>query len=179
MSNEFFGALFAAVGAICVALLLDRIRKFTEKTNLVSGEIIKNLQGPSYHFRLPLTNQSDYVARKVEVDVEKIIDDNGEERKIVPTPLDWTHKEEQRDIFPHQTAFLNICEAQQEVGKFIKIRAVRIMHLEEMVVIKKGVTRVTLRFYQENGQTGEIKLKIVWNGNETFKEQDLPTISIE
>lgn len=178
LSGEFFGAFFAAIGAILVALLLDKIRREVEKTNLIPGKIIKNLQGAQYHFRLSITNKSDYIARKVEVDLEKITENDGTERRIVPTPLDWTHRDEFRDIFPHQTAYLNICEVQQEQDKFIKIRAVRIMHLD-MVIVKKGTTKVVLRYYQENGQTGEIKLRITWNGNETFNENDLPTIELE
>lgn len=174
----FITAVLSFISAIMVALKIEDIKRNREKSNLVPGKIIRTRQGATIHFRLPLKNQSNYIARKVEVDVEKIIDDDGHEREIVPTPLDWTHGEELRDIFPNQTALLNICEVQQEQGKFIKVRAVRIMHLDEMVVVKKGTTKVILKYYQENGQTGKIRLKIVWNGNKTFNKRDLPTITV-
>lgn len=177
----FITALLSFVSAIAVALTIESIKKSREKTKLIPGEVFKVLQGATYHYRLPLTNESGYIARHMEVDLEKVIDDDGTERIIVPTPLDWTHRhhnESLRDIFPHQTALLNICEVQQKQGEFIKIRAVPIMHLKDMVVVKKGTTKVFLKYYQENGQTGKLKLKIVWNGNESFKDEDLPKIKL-
>lgn len=177
----FITALLSFVSAITVVLTIEGIKKRREKAKLIPGNIFKVPQGATYHYRLPLTNASDYIARNVEVDLEEIIDDDRKVRNIVPTPLDWTHRphnESLRDIFPHQTALLNICEVQQTQGEFIKIRAVHIMHLKDMVSVKKGTTKVFLKYYQENGQTGELKLKIVWNGNESFKEEDLPKIQL-
>lgn len=178
LSEEFFGAVFAAVGAIIVALTIDKIKKGIEKPLLIPGKILKTLQGATYHFRLPLKNDSEYIAKRVEVNIDKIVDPNDREREIVPTPFDWTHGNEIRDIFPHQTALLNICEVQQEQGKFIRLSIPRIMHLDSMTLLTQGTTKLALKYYMENGQTGEIKLKVVWNGNESFNEEDLPKIKL-
>lgn len=178
LSEEFFGAVFAAVGAIIVALTIDKIKKGIEKPILVPDKILKTPQGATYHFRLPLKNDSEYIAKRVEVTIEKIVDPDGQEREIVPTPFEWTHGNENRDIFPHQTALLNICEVQQEQGKFIRLKIPRIMHLDSMTLLNQGTTKLTLEYYMENGQTGEIKLKVEWNGNKSFDEEDLPKIKL-
>lgn len=174
----FLTALLSLIVAIIVALKVEDIKRAREKSKLVIGNVLITPQGDQYHFRLPITNDSQYLAKNVEVDVEKIIEENGHEKSIVPTPLDWTHKGEVRNIFPHQTAHLNILEVQQIEGEFIKVRAPRIMHLIEMVVLNKGTTTIILKYYQENGQTGEIKLKVKWKGKEKLNKEDLPEVHV-
>lgn len=179
LSNDFFGALFAAFSAIAVALFLDKIRRRIEISKIMLVKVVKHPQNNKWYYRLWLKNDSDYIAKNVVVNLEKVIDDDGNNREILLTPLSWTHRdEESRDIFPHQDAYLNICEVQLEQNKFIRLTAPRIMHLDDMVIVKKGTTKILLRYYQENGQNDEIKLKIEWNGNESSFDQDnLPEIT--
>jgi len=178
---QLISSIFAILTALTVTFLIDPWKRWFRRTNLIPIDVISYFQDFQYIYRLQLRNESCYTAKNVEIDVEGVRDNGDKLREnFVPSPLSWTHRTtEPRNILPHQNAFLDICEVKQEANKFIILAAPHIKPLKEMPYIKKGTTRLVLKYYQENGQTGEVKLKITWNGNETFNEGDLPTVVIE
>lgn len=71
---------------------------------------------------------------------------------------------------------IDLFNIQMEEKKFICLATPNLIGIPEMPYILKGETILLLCYYQENGQTGDIKLKVEWNGIEDF--QNLPTITI-
>ena len=178
---QFMASAFAIVTALVIVYFMEPWKRWFQKSKIVAEKVIPKYQNGQYLYRLILTNKSNYVAKNVEIEVEDVYDDGGEPRaNFVAAPLRWTHRSATpRDIYPHQTVYLDICEVRQEQNKFITLTAPHIMDLPEMVTIRMGKTKVKLKYYQEDGQTGVITLEINWNGNETFKSPDLPKIRVK
>jgi len=183
--TDFFNPVFAAVvtGALVslVTLVLqDWFKRNWQKPKIKPIEVIPKFQKYQYIYRLVFTNDSNYLASNVEVDIIEVIDPDGKKRNFIPSPLRWTHRSEKpRSIFPHQPAYLDICEVKQEVGKFIMLAVPNLGGLDEMLTISKGITVLHLEYYEENGQTGKIKLEIKWNGKEDFNiKGSLPKIAL-
>lgn len=177
---QIIASLFAIFTALVVAYLMEPWRRSFMKTNLVPIKVVSQLQGGTYCYRLAIENDSHYIAKNVEIDLEEIKDDGNITRQnLIPSPLSWTHRSrESRDIQPHQTVYLNLLEAIQEQNKFLRITAPNIQHLDDMTLIKPGESKLTLKVYQDNGQIKQITIKVTWNGNESFEEADLPEIKI-
>lgn len=179
--TQIIASFFAIITALIVAYLMPLMIKLLQKPKLKPLRIFRVLQTYQYIYRLAIKNDSDYVAKKIKIDIENVIDEGSVSREnFLPAPLSWTHGQEAtRDIFPHETAYLDICAVKQEANKFITLTAPNIESFPDMAILKKGTTQLKVRYYNENGQTGDIKIKVVWNGNETFDEANLPEISIE
>lgn len=184
--TKFLNPVFIAVTtgtlvAFITLVLQDWIKRNWHKPKIKPIEVVPKFQNDQYIYRLVFTNDSNYLASNVEVDIIKIIDPDRKKRNFVPSPLRWTHgSEKPRSIFPRQPANLDICEVKKESGKFIMLVAPNLTGLDEMRKILKGTTNLHLEYYTENGQTGKITLKIKWNGKEIFdkKGKNLPKVRI-
>lgn len=176
---DVIASLFTIGTALIIAYLMEPWKRFFQKTKLRPVEIVRKFQNFQYLYRLVILNDSDYLAKNVEINTEQVFDYDNTIRDFIPAPLRWTHGSDYpRDIFPHQTVYLDICEVKQEQNKFITLTLPHLAGLDEMLIIKKGRTKLVLKYYQENGQTGIIKLEIKWNGKENFTEEDLPKIKL-
>lgn len=177
---QIIASFFVIITALIVAYLMPFMIKLFQKPKLRPLKILKVLQTYQYIYRLTIKNDSNFIAKNVEIDIEGITDDGGVPREnFIPAPLRWTHRDDaSRDVFPHQTAYLDICAVKREANKFITLAAPNIEAFPDMVILKSGTTNIKLRYYNENGQAEDIKIKVVWNGNETFNDADLPKLSI-
>ncbi len=173
---------FLSIGvALIVAYLIQPWNRWVQKSNVEAIKVIRNFQQYQYLYRLQIVNDSNYIARNVQIDIEDIVESTNS-RNIIPAPMRWTHGDTKpKDILPHQTVYLDLIEVKQEQGRFIKLTAPNIMDLDEMSVLNKGISILYFRQYQENGQTREFKLKIEWNGKEIFDTKliNLPIINLE
>lgn len=173
---EFIGAFLSSAVALAIALWQSEWKRRRERSDIRSLEVISVYQKPSYYYRLVLLNKGKYTARNIEVDVEEVYDDEDRKRdNFIPAPLRWTHiNTTTRNIFPNQVAYLDVCEFKREQGKNLRLLAPNIVDLSDMPYLKAGQTRLILRCYQENGQTGKIDVFVNWSG----REDDLPNLGL-
>lgn len=175
--GAFIGALLSSAAALTIALRQDEWRRRKRKSDIKALEVVGVYQNSIRYYRLVLRNEGKYTARNIEVDVEEVYDEGGKERdNFIPAPLRWTHiNTTTRNIFPNQVAYLDICEFKQEQGRsFIRLFAPNIKNLNDMPYLGAGQTKLVLRHYQENGQTGEIEVFVNWSG----REEDLPSLKL-
>jgi hypothetical protein len=170
----------AASGVIIYALYRDNISHHWKKPKIKFIKVIKNFQGNICIYRLVIKNDSNYIAKNVEIDIEEVIDDDGNKRdNFLPAPHNWTHIDKPlRDIFPHQIAYLDILTINEVPNQFIALYTRILWFIPNMTIIKPGTTILKFKYYTENGQTGNINLQVKWKGKETFDENDLPEIKI-
>lgn len=113
-----YGPFVAAFVALFVGVFGDRMKKWVETKPLIkidSRVYLKTFQFdfgekgkiPREYYRLMIVNDSNVLAKKVEIRVESI-NEGKIIRNLIPTPLYWTHKNvAERDIFPHQLVYLD------------------------------------------------------------------------
>lgn len=175
------GALVAGIIGFLTVFFRDWYEKKMNKSHLTILKITRNEQMGVHVYRLAIKNEGDYVAEDLEIELVEIIENGKNRENLVPSPMRWTHIKEDisvRDIFPHQTTFLDILEVREispndhSIG-LIELTALHIGYLKEMVKINSGKTVIRLRFYQKNGQTGSISFVI------NFESPDkLPIVEI-
>lgn len=135
-------------------------------------------QNLHWNYRLVIKNDSNHIAKNVEFDIEEVIFNGTKRVNFLPAPLNWTHGNSLRDIFPHQIAYLDIIIVNNLENVPIALCAPVLYGLSEMVKIEAGTTLLKLKYYTENGKTGTIDLKVTWNGSSATDENNLPEISI-
>lgn len=171
----------AAAAAVFYALFRDNIQQRWQRHNLKFLEVINIQQGSIWIYRLVINNDSKYIAKNIEFDIEELIV-NGQRRKnFLPAPLNWTHTDgkSQKDIFPHQTAYLDILTTNfNRQGIPLALYTPALWSILPMVKIEKGTTVLKLKYYSENGQTGNINIQVKWKGNSTSEEEYLPEVDI-
>lgn len=179
--GAFIAGLFTIITTLILLYLKEPILRRLRKTRLVPLRVIKHHQDKGLIvYRLVILNDSNYLSKNVTVEIKEIIDDGGVSREnFVQSPLRWTHlSQKPRDIYPHQDAWLDLFDVTLTQGKYIRLSAPNISDLPDLPYLNQGKTKMVLNYYQENGQNGTIELQIVWNGNETFQDNDLPIVTI-
>lgn len=162
---ELVGPVITAAATIAVALLIDRIRKAVEKSDLrvTRSESVK--QGGRSFVRLIVENRGDYKARGVTVDVVGVVDGGISRTNFVPAPLNWTHSlvgGMPRDIYSKQTVYLDLLEVCGAAD--IRLAAPHIRSLNSLASLTAKYTTVTLHIYQESGQVKVQRVEIVTDG---------------
>lgn len=179
--GAFIAGLFTIITTLILLYLKEPILRRLRKTKIVPLRVIRHHQNKGLIvYRLIILNDSNYLAKNVEVDIKEIIDDGGVSRiNFVQSPLNWTHlSQKPRDIYPHQDAWLDLFDVTLTQGKYMRLSAPNISGLPDLPYLKQGKTKLVLNYYQENGQNGTIELQVEWNGNETFQGNDLPVVTI-
>jgi hypothetical protein len=177
---QWFSGIIALL-VLVYTLFREVISHCWKKPKLKFLGVIKNIQTNICIYRLIVKNDSKYIAKKVEIDIDEVIDDDNNPRKnFLSAPHNWTHRDDSslRDIFPHQIAYLDIVTINQVENQFIALYARILWNIPDMSIIKPGTTILKFKYYTENGQTDDIKLQVKWNGNKTLNENDLPEIKI-
>lgn len=119
----------------------------------------------SHYWRLAIRNSGREVARSVQVDILKIVDDGGKERdNFLPIPLRWTHLNcESRDILSNQTVYLDVIEhipsAMENAARLITRFGGGVDDFEKL---KNGESHIVLGIYQMNGKFIESSIDISW-----------------
>jgi hypothetical protein len=176
---EFIILLLAPIVALAIGLWKDDWRKKIEKSNIKAIKVNKHCQNSEYYYRLVLKNEGKYTAKNLEIDIEEVYDDKLKRKNFVPSPLRWTHRDTKpRDVFPSQTCQLDICNFRFKQGENLILTAPDIMNLKSIPFLKAGKSKLILKHYQENGQTGIIKLSVFWTGKENRKEENLPIVKL-
>lgn len=119
----------------------------------------------THHWRLAIRNSGREIAKSVQVDVLKIIDEGGKERgNFLPIPLRWTHLNcESRDILPNQTVYLDAIEHNPtDLGKGARLTTRFGGGVDDFELLKNGRTYIVLGVYQMNGSVIESAIDISW-----------------
>jgi hypothetical protein len=170
----------AAISAILYALYRDNFSQYLKKHKLKFIEIVKIRQNSFWIYRLVLKNDSKHMAKNIEFDIEEIIENGIKRTNFLPAPHNWTHEldKSRRDIFPYQVAYLDLVTINELPNAPIALYARVLWDIPEMIRINKGTTILKYSYYSENGQTGNLKLQVNWNGKPTTCEGNLPVITI-
>lgn len=179
-SSALPGLVVGVVVAIITVLLTEQAF-LNRRSNLVEVGIVLNPQQSQYVWRLQLVNKGRYPARNVRADVERLLSESSQ-RTIVVSPLNWAHNPGDiytRDIFPNQTAYLDICVAYITPcydPEHFKLSNNLVHTIDESSSIYKGETRVDIGLYQESGQRVKIELKIDWDGS--YQKESLEGVEV-
>ena len=185
--NKISGGIVTTIPGIivgiAVALSVDWFRKKFQTSRLKAVQVSYYRQNEMGVFRLIIKNDGSYKASKVEVYVDEVWEDGKKRDNFVPAPMWWMHQpqnaELRRDIFPNQKVFLDLLNLTEKWGdEFIKLAAPNLLGIKDMPVIKKGKTRIILRYYEENGQTDKFEISVDWSGNANI-EKGLPVVSLK
>ncbi|MBK8483661.1 MAG: hypothetical protein IPL31_04755 [Saprospiraceae bacterium] len=93
-----------------VALFGDKLKRKLWKPKLKFKNVLQTEQNSFINFRLVIENDSNNIAEQVEFDILEVKDNDTLRSNFIPAPHSWTHIENNslRDIFPHQTVYLDI-----------------------------------------------------------------------
>ncbi len=126
-----------------------------------------NQSGIDY-YRMLLTNTGRGRARNVEAVVSKVATDDKARQNYLPSPLRWTHQPNPvtvRNIQKNQPVYLDLVEFKQEGNKHIlRLLSPQIMDLENLALLSKGRSEISLDLYQSSGQVVSVKVELSWDG---------------
>jgi len=162
--------IFALIVAFFSPWIVFWINNKPKKSKLVlKGTKIVNQNG-NIHGRLIIKNEGKYIAKSVEVFIERIQHKGKFRDNFFPVPLAWTHKGEAvRDIYPHQTVYLDFLINKDGRVLFV----LKACHgVEDLWRVDPGESESFIKFYQESGQVDEGCVKVI------LDDKDRPKIDI-
>lgn len=159
------------------------MRKKQIKTDLriIGMPLYNNQPDNSIVGRIIIKNKSIFKAEDVEANAEGLAINQKGRKNFLPCPLNWTHSQlfsvdgryqPARNIHPRQSVYLDIYKYYKESNN-LKLATIAGQDIEDFSSLKPGENNVTIRLYQESGQTLKIELTITWNGKSN------PTIKID
>lgn len=126
-----------------------------ERSTLIAGIAQECIQDKVPIYRLPITNVGPYIARSVQISVERISVGGAAKPGFVPAALRWTYLNEMsRDIMPNQTVYIDICEFRQCRNSFALTIPVKQGGASDVFDIDDSTSEVSLRYVQRTGVTG-------------------------
>ncbi|MBI2611690.1 hypothetical protein HYW54_03015 [Candidatus Gottesmanbacteria bacterium] len=186
--GEFIPIATGAMVALLTLIIKENYDRYFHKSRLVPvekpTEDMRVYQEPEdrslpaqWIYRLELLNDSNYIAKNVEIYIQEVYDNGANFRKnFIPSPLRWTHRDSKpRNIFPHQTVLLDLFEIKFRKLEPVVLAAPNLEGLKNIRDLRAGKMLLILKYFQQNGQTGHFEVKIEWNGNEPLILANQPT----
>jgi len=176
---SFAGSLIVSWIALYIALHSEELRKKQIKSNLkIIGEPLYNKQADNYTVgRITIKNKSKFRAEDVEADVEDLTINGDPRKNFLSCPLNWTHSQlysqnnnyhPTRNINPYQSVNLDIYRySPNDLNNKLKLATIVCQDINDFSSLEKGENDITIRLYQDSGQTLKIELKVIWDGEST------------
>ena len=138
--------------------LITNQENFDPDNHLVPGQVLNVV-------RLAITNDANFKAKSVEANIEEIEWDSEKRKDFIPMPLLWTHRQSIRDIYPHQTVYLDILYIRHNpelVGEQDILFAVATgQDIDNLSKFNPyGESKISIKLYQESGQITMIRANI-------------------
>ena len=153
--------------AIVYALYRDNIQQRFQRPIFRFLDISKVNQNGVMYYRLIIKNDSRFVAKNVEFEVNDVVDSGNPRDGFLPASHSWTHRDLVRDISPYQVAYLNLCSVDNAVPLTANLTAPHLeTYVKDMALINSNTDAILLKFYTENGYHGEVKIKVECVENE-------------